>query len=431
VLFDPRCPLILAPQLSYRCQRIRSYMEAGNTEFYRETSKPLSGLSCDSIQYVFLFYLNSFANGTTGEDDRKRRALDYVPPVVQDENTSLEDAAPTTSESAQSHVPFTSDSTQSFASHVVAGPGSAGGSSGVAVTGPPIIPQPQLNSQGPEFPSFNNGMYSFSGENSGTLPQLTLSPVLQTPTLPGGSFPSNSTLALPSPSLSPITSWNEGYWNSMPPLHMAPLNQSDVLPYNFNFYSPPSLDGAHGGQPHIVSNQPHVVQPHIVSNPINFPSTTALNPSYTDTSLQQPALHNVTAHTPQADNSALNPTTSAALEQPRQVQAGVDERVCATLASAALEQVQAGVDEVDERVCATSAGENRAKNSRVSKEKHPRRVAVQPSTELSTSDDTITAPLRKTTRVRQESTRMAQANMIGATMKRPHMGENESVPQKK
>jgi hypothetical protein len=139
----------------------------------------------------------------------------------------------------------------------------------------------------------------------------------------------------------------------------------------------------------------------------------------------------VTAHAPQADNSALNPTTSAALEQPRQVQAGVDERVCATLASAALEQVQAGVDEVDERVCATSAGENRAKNSRVSKEKHPRRVAVQPSTELSTSDDTITAPLRKTTRVRQESTRMAQANMIGATMKRPHMGENESVPQKK
>ncbi|KAG1758111.1 hypothetical protein EDD22DRAFT_957205 [Suillus occidentalis] len=127
------------------------------------------------------------------KDDRKKRALDYIPLVVQDENTSLEDAAPTTSESAQSYVPFTLDLAQSFALHTVAGPGSTGGSSGVAVTGPPIIPQPQLNSQGPEFLSFNNGMYSFSGENSGTLPQLMLLPVLQMLTLPGGSFPSNST----------------------------------------------------------------------------------------------------------------------------------------------------------------------------------------------------------------------------------------------
>jgi hypothetical protein len=93
-----------------------------------------------------------------------------------------------------------------------------------------------------------------------------------------------------------------------------------------------------------------------------------------------------------------------------------------------LRQVQAGVDEVDECVCATSlAGENLAKN-KVSKEKRPHQAAVQPSTDLSG----VIVPPRKTTRVCQESTRMAQANMIGRSMKRPQTGKDDSVaPQKK
>jgi hypothetical protein len=167
--------------------------------------------------------------GTTGKEDRKQRALDYVPPAVQDGNTSCRDAVPTTSDdSAQPPVPFTPDSAQSQMPLALTSALTAGGSSEAASTGLPIIPQPQLpeglpyfNSQGPEFPSFNTDMYSISGGNPGILPRLTLSPIPQTPTLPGGSFPSSSSSALPS-SPSPITSWNEGYWNSMPPLHMSP-----------------------------------------------------------------------------------------------------------------------------------------------------------------------------------------------------------------
>ncbi|KIK33963.1 hypothetical protein CY34DRAFT_110466 [Suillus luteus UH-Slu-Lm8-n1] len=237
------------------------------------------------------------------EDDRKQRALDYIPPVVQDGNTSCRDAVPTTSDdSAQSPVPFTLDSAQSQMPFTSTSAVTAGGSSGAAPTGLPIIPQPQLpnglpyfNLQGPdsEFPSFNNDTYSFSGGNLGIPSKLTLSPVPQMPTLPGGSFSSSSS-ALPS-SHSPITSWNETYWNSMPPLHMAPLSQSDILPYNFNFYSPPSLDSAHESQHHINSN------------PISFSGTAALNPQeephHVDTP-QQPALHLTAA--PQPNNSTLN-----------------------------------------------------------------------------------------------------------------------------
>ncbi|KAG1856118.1 hypothetical protein F4604DRAFT_1931968 [Suillus subluteus] len=438
------------------------------------------------------------------EEDRKQRALDYVPPAVQDGNTSCRDAVPTTSDdSAQPPAPFTPDSAQSQMPFASTSALTAGGSNEAASTGLPIIPQPQLpeglpyfNLQGPEFPSFNNDTYSFSGGNPGILPRLALSPVPQTPTLPGGSFvpqtptlpggsfPSSSSSALPS-SPSPITSWNEGYWNSMPPLHMVPLSQSDVLPYNFNFYSPPSFDSAHGSQHHINSN------------PISFPGTASLNPQeelhlaaapqpalhlaaasqpalhLADASqpalhladASQPALHLAAA--PQLNNSTLNPplnlvvthplhsdqpvlqTLSTALEtqsptttQLGQVRVGVDEvdevDERTSLAAAALTthsptttqlgQVQAGVDEVDERVCATSsAGENLAKN-KVSKEKRPRQAAVQPSTDLSG----VIVPPRKTTRVCQESTRMAQANMIGGSMKRPQTGKDDSAaPQKK
>ncbi|KAG1844598.1 hypothetical protein F4604DRAFT_1937431 [Suillus subluteus] len=437
-----------------------------------------------------------FLGTVFSEDDRKQRALDYVPPVVQDGNTSCRDAVPTTSDdSTQSPVPFTSDSAQSQMPFTSASAVTAGGSSGAAPTGLPIIPQPQLpnglpyfNLQGSdsEFPSFNNNTYSFSGGNLGIPSRLTLSPVPQTPTLPGGSFSSSSS-ALPS-SHSPITSWNKTYWNSMPPLHMAPLSQSDILPYNFNFYSPPSLDSAHESQHHINSN------------PIGFSGTTALNPQeephHVDTPQhpQQPALHLMAAPqpnnstlnlvvthplhldqpvlqttalhltaAPQPNNSTLNPTLNLVVTHPLhldqpvlqtqstalgtqsptttqlgQVRVGVDEvDEHTSLATAALTtpsptttqlgQVRAGVDESNECVCATSlAGENLAKN-KVSQEKRPRQAAVQHSTDLSG----IIVPPRKTTRVRQESTRMAQANMIGGSMKRPQTVKDDSAPPKK
>ncbi|KAG2033359.1 hypothetical protein BDR03DRAFT_1014424 [Suillus americanus] len=415
------------------------------------------------------------------EEDRKQRALDYVPPAVQDGNTSCRDAVPTTlDDSAQPPVPFTLDSAQLQMPFTSTSALTAGGSSEAASTGLPIIPQPQLpeglpyfNLQGPEFPSFNNDTYSFSGGNPGILPRLALLPVPQTPTLPGGSFvpqtltllggsfPSSSSSALPS-SPSPITSWNEGYWNSMLPLHMVPLSQSDILPYNFNFYSPPSLDSAHGSQHHINSN------------PISFPGTASLNPqeelhlaaapqpALHLTAASQPALHLAAA--PQPNNSTLNPplnlvvthplhsdqpvlqTLSTALEtqspttmQLGQVRVGVDKVDERTSLDAAaltthsptttqLGQVRAGVDEVDERMCATSlAGENLAKN-KVSKEKRPCQAAVQPSTDLSA----VIVPPHKTTWVHQESTHMAQANMIGGSMKRPQTGkDNSATPQKK
>ncbi|KAG1733560.1 hypothetical protein EDB19DRAFT_1830940 [Suillus lakei] len=370
-------------------------------------------------------------------------------------------------DSTQPPVPFTPDSAQSQMPLASTSALTAGGSSEAASTGLPIIPQPQLpeglpyfNLQGPEFPSFNNDTYSFSGGDPGILPRLTLSPIPQMPTLPGGSFPSSSSSALPS-SPSPITSWNEGYWNSMPPLHMVPLSQSDVLPYNFNFYSPPSLDSAHGSQHHVISN------------PISFPGTASLNPQEEPhlVAAPQPALHLAAASqptlhlaaAPQPNNSVLNPplnlivthplhsdqpvlqTLSAALKtqsptttQLGQVQVGADEvDECTSLAAAALtthsptttqlRQVRAGVDEVDERVCATSlAGENLAKN-KVSKEKRPRQAAVQPSTNLSG----VIVPPRKTMRVRQESTRMAQANMIGGSLKEAPNGQRRQCPSKK
>lgn len=60
--------------------------------------------------------------------------------------------------------------------------------------------------------------------------------------------------------------------------------------------------------------------------------------------------------------------------------------------------------------------------------RHPRTASIQPSTDPLPSVD---IPLYKTGRVHQESMHMAQANMIGKSMKRPRTGEVENASKKK
>ncbi|KAG0699232.1 hypothetical protein DFH29DRAFT_1002187 [Suillus ampliporus] len=327
------------------------------------------------------------------EDDRKKHALDYVPPVEREENSWHQDAeAPTMSDASTSlQVALSSPAVATF-------------DRGEEVaTGVPAVPESLLpfDSPGPSRRFSSQGLddlysWDFDAPLLSQQPSSSV-PWPQTPTLPA--FPSMSPVS-PLPSTSPdtpITSWRKEseLWNTM---RNAPLTAP-----TFNF------DGYSFSAPGIMPNpQQILVLPHPIAT--NQPTDEFIGPAATVASVNFTDTPTAAAPTTVigADLAAAAPTTSC-------VHPIVTAMDTTTMDAPATTDAPAMDTAEDEPVNGV-------------KQRHPQTAPIETATYPSPSVD---IPLWKTGRVHQESTRTAQANMIGQSMKRLRTGEVEKTLQKK
>ncbi|KAG2742863.1 hypothetical protein P692DRAFT_20879929 [Suillus brevipes Sb2] len=178
-----------------------------------------------------------------------------------------------------------------------------------------------------------------------------------------------------------------------------------------------NFDGCSFSAPSIDSRQipvlPHPIATNQPTDDVIRPTTTVAQlTALTDVNLATMDAPTAAAPTTvlAADLAAAAPTTSSANPVAMEL-AAIDT----TTMDAPVAQIEVAQAEEDESVA-------------IDEQRRPRTASIQPSTDPLPSVD---IPLRKTGRVRQESTRMAQANMIGESVKRPRTGEVENAPKKK
>ncbi|KAG1888515.1 hypothetical protein F4604DRAFT_1915478 [Suillus subluteus] len=378
------------------CQLIWPYVEAGNFELYRQASQPIPELPWDT------------------EEDRKKCALDYVPPAEQAENPSHQEAPTTSDVSTSLRVTRQSpamatmmacDSQQAVNAVFDWGEEAAIRALGVTESLLPFNPPGPSHIGSQEL----DDSYSWLSDISLLSQQpLSLIPRPQTPTLPA--FPSTSTSSAPPLQLTlpdtPITWWRK---------ESEPWDQTTSLPAPLTTVPTFNFDGCPLSTPGITSSiipqeipVPHPIATNQLPDKVICPASTVTQLTVA-TGIDLIAMDAPTAAAP-------SPICPNAMVQGTGVEVPARDTTT-TDAPAAQVEVQAGEDEP----VATDQGVVRNR-------KGGKKGVEQTSTNSSPSVD---IPLQKTGRVRQESTRMAQANMIGESAKRLRTGEVENTIQKK
>ncbi|KAG2130726.1 hypothetical protein DEU56DRAFT_914724 [Suillus clintonianus] len=396
------------------------------------------------------------------EDDRKKRALDYVLPVEQEENSWRQEAeAPTMSDASTSlqvalsspAVATACDSQQAVNSVFdesllpfdSPGPSEASrfssqGKGKEAATGVPAVPESLLPFDSPGPSRFSSqgidDLYSWA---LGT-PLPSSVPWPQTPILPA--FPSTSSvppLPLTSPD-TPITSWRKDpeLWNTTRDLTSPAVPSVTAPMYNFDGCSISSSIN-----PQQIPVLPYPIATDQLTDEVIRPAATVAQLTVV-TSVDLTAMDAPTAEAPttviDAGIAATAPTTSHVRAVAMVQGTGMELPTMDTTTTSVPAVVTITVDtpapqfaavqsEEDMPVAADQGVVRKSKGGKKGVEqRRPQTARIQPS---NSSPPSVNVPLRKTGRVRQESTRMAQANTIGESAKRHRTGEAENALQKK
>ncbi|KAG2112110.1 hypothetical protein DEU56DRAFT_919893 [Suillus clintonianus] len=395
------------------------------------------------------------------EDDRKKRALDYVLLVEQDENSWRQEAeAPTMLDASTSLQVALSSPAVATACDSQQAVNSAFYRGKEAATGVPAVPESLLPFDSPGPSRFSSqgidDLYSWAVNTPLDTPLLSQRPSSsvpwpQTPILPA--FPSTS-LVPPLPSTSPdtpITSWRKDpeLWDTTRDL-TSPAVPSVTAPiYNFDGCSISSSIN-----PRQIPVLPYPIATDQLTDDLRPAATLAQLTAVTSVDLS--AMDAPTAEAPttviDADIAATAPTAShvravamvqgtgmelptmdttttsvPAVDTTTTGMPAIDTTTVDTAPAPQIAVVQADEDmpvAADQGVVRKSKGGKKGVEQR-----RPQTARIQPS---SSSPPSVNIPLRKTGRVRQESTRMAQANTIGESAKRHRTGEVENaLPKKK
>ncbi|KAG2069732.1 hypothetical protein BDR04DRAFT_1156408 [Suillus decipiens] len=231
----------------------------------------------------------------------------------------------------------------------------------------------------------------------------------------------------------PITSWRKEskLWNTTRGLTLltsptAPLTTALMFNFDSCSFSTPCITSSIN----LWENPaPHPLATNLFSNEVIHPAATVA-PLMAVTSIEPIAMDALitTAPTVIGDDLAPGAPTNSPIHPAGMVQrTGMEltamDPTTTTDTPAAQIEVQAGEDEpvaTEQGVVRNSEGGEKGIEQR-----HPQMTPIQPSA-LS-----VNVPLWKTGQVHQESTCMAQANMIGKSAKRLRTGEAEHAIQKK
>ncbi|KAG2355518.1 hypothetical protein BDR07DRAFT_1493116 [Suillus spraguei] len=359
------------------------------------------------------------------EEDRKKRALDYVRPAEQEETSSHQEAeAPTMSASTSLQVNLSSPARATMM------PFDSPGHSRISVQGLNVFDSPgpsRIGLQGLDGP------YSWGFDTSplGQQPPRPQTPTLL-PTFPSTFLSASGSwappLSLTSPD-TPITSWRREseLWDTtrhstlMTPL-TAPLPLTEMPVFNFDSINMQEIPLPHSMSTNKLSDRVVLPAAPTTDAPVLPAAPTTDAPGgQIETTTDTPPAATTTNAPPAATTMNAPPTATTTNAPPTATTTNAPPAASITDAPPAASPATTTDAPTAQRVVRPTATTMDAPGGQI-------KVQAEGVGQKCLQ---VNNPPRKTGRVRQESTRMAQANMIGGSAKRLRTGEAENAVQKK